>query len=76
MESAAKGNFKESLRENCELFDLNKALFCETNPIPIKTAMWLCGLIDSLEFRLPLDRMSKQNLSLLENTLKKYEVIQ
>ena len=76
VEYAAKGNFKESLRENCELFDLNKALFCETNPIPIKTAMWLCGLIDSLEFRLPLDRMSKQNLSLLENTLKKYEVIQ
>lgn len=73
---AKEGKFKESLKENNELFDLNKVLFCETNPIPIKTAMWICGLIDSLEFRLPLDKISEENFKLLKNTLDKYEVKQ
>ncbi|RDU65063.1 4-hydroxy-tetrahydrodipicolinate synthase [Helicobacter sp. MIT 14-3879] len=64
----------ECLKESIELFEINKVLFCETNPIPIKTAMFLCGLIDSLEFRLPLSPMKKENIALLENILQKYEV--
>lgn len=71
---ANENKHNECLRENIELFEINKALFCETNPIPIKTAMFLCGLIDSLEFRLPLSPMKKENIALLENILKKYEV--
>lgn len=71
---ANENKHNECLRENIELFEINKALFCETNPIPIKTAMFLCGLIDSLEFRLPLSPMKKENITLLENILKKYEV--
>ena len=73
---ANNGDYKNSLKENANLFEINKALFCETNPIPIKTAMWLCGLIDTLEFRLPLSKMNKENAKLLEKTLEKYEVKQ
>lgn len=73
---ASEKNYEKSLKENAELFEINKILFCETNPIPIKTAMWLCGLIDSLEFRLPLSKMSEENLKALEKTLEKYEVKQ
>ena len=68
--------YNDSLMISAKLFDINKILFCETNPIPIKTAMWLEGLIDSLEFRLPLDKMEKDNLKLLKRTLEKYEVKQ
>ena len=71
---ANDGDYKSSLRENAKLFEINKVLFCQTNPMPIKTAMWLCGLIDTLEFRLPLSKMSKENVALLEKTLEKYEV--
>lgn len=74
--SAKNGDFEKSRAINAELFAINKALFCETNPIPIKTAMWLCGFIDSLEFRLPLSKMSAQNLAFLENIIKQYEVQQ
>lgn len=73
---ANNGDYKNSLKENANLFEINKVLFCETNPIPIKTAMWLCGLIDTLEFRLPLSKMNKENAKLLEKTLEKYEVKQ
>lgn len=74
VDSARNGDFEKSRKINAKLFAINKALFCETNPIPIKTAMWLCGLIESLEFRLPLSPMSAQNLAYLETIIQQYEV--
>lgn len=74
VDCAKNGDFEKSRAINTELFAINKALFCETNPIPIKTAMWLCGFIDSLEFRLPLSPMKRENLTYLENIIKQYEV--
>lgn len=71
---ATNKDYQNSLRESAELFEINKVLFCETNPIPIKTAMWIYGLIENLEFRLPLSEMSTKNVKLLEKTLEKYEV--
>ncbi|RAX55357.1 4-hydroxy-tetrahydrodipicolinate synthase [Helicobacter sp. 16-1353] len=71
---ANNGDYQNSLKENAELFEINKVLFCETNPIPIKTAMWIYGLIETLEFRLPLSKMDTKNIKLLEKTLEKYEV--
>lgn len=74
VDSAKSGDFIKSRSINAELFAINKALFCETNPIPIKTAMWLCGLIETLEFRLPLSPMKRENLAFLESVIKQYEV--
>lgn len=76
VKSTKDKKYDDSLTMSAKLFDINKVLFCETNPIPIKTAMWLVGLIDSLEFRLPLDKMGAENLKLLEKVLEKYEVRQ
>lgn len=72
--SSKNKDYAKALAINSELFNINKALFCETNPIPIKTAMFLCGLIETLEFRLPLSPLKKENLSFLEDILKQYEV--
>ncbi|GAA7258782.1 4-hydroxy-tetrahydrodipicolinate synthase [Helicobacter cholecystus] len=73
--SAINGDFQTSKEINTKLYDLNKILFCETNPIPIKTAMYLSGLLENLEFRLPLVEMKKENMMLLEKTLQNYEVL-
>ena len=73
--SMMNGDFQTSKEINTRLYDLNKALFCETNPIPIKTAMYLSGLLENLEFRLPLVGMKKENIVLLEKTLERYEVL-
>lgn len=69
------GDYDTARNINNELYTINKALFCESNPIPIKAAMYLAGLMDSLEFRLPLTAPSKENLKLLEDAIKNYEVI-
>ena len=48
---------------------LFSALFIETNPIPVKTAMRLCGL-DSGLMRLPLTEMGEEHLSVLQARLR------
>lgn len=73
--SALNGDFATSLKIHNELYELNKVLFCESNPIPIKAAMYLSGLLDSLEFRLPLTAPSSETIKKLEKILTKYEVI-
>ena len=49
---------------------LFKDLFIETNPIPIKTAMAMMGMVEE-EFRLPLCRMADKNRAVLKATLEK-----
>ena len=71
---AMEENFKEAKRINDALYQINKILFCESNPIPIKTAMYIAGLIEKLELRLPLCPPSKENFDKIEQTMKKYEI--
>jgi 4-hydroxy-tetrahydrodipicolinate synthase len=49
-------------------------MFIETNPIPVKTAMELMGMISG-ELRLPLCSISKKNLQELKTALKGYGLI-
>ncbi|MBM3891334.1 MAG: 4-hydroxy-tetrahydrodipicolinate synthase [Verrucomicrobia bacterium] len=51
-------------------FPLFKDLFIETNPVPVKTAMAMLGMVEE-EFRLPLCRMSEKNKAVLKATLQK-----
>lgn len=53
---------------------INRAMFYETNPIPVKTAMQLMGL-DTGEMRLPLVEMEPENLARLTTDLKTYGLI-
>jgi 4-hydroxy-tetrahydrodipicolinate synthase len=69
---ALKGDFKTSREINEELYEINKILFVESNPIPIKYAMYEAGLIPSLEYRLPLTPPSKENQRRIKEVIKKY----
>jgi len=58
---ALKGNLCEARKQHFALFGLAKAMLSlETNPIPIKTAMALMGLLTE-EFRLPMCKMAPAN---------------
>jgi len=71
---ALNGDFKSAKALNDKLYDINKVMFCESNPIPIKAAMFIAGLIPTLEYRLPLVQPSSENMKMIEDTLKKYEI--
>ncbi len=73
--AALKGDFKTSKAINDELFEINKVLFCESNPIPIKAAMYIAGLTDTLEYRLPLVPPSSENMKKIETVMKKYKIV-
>ncbi len=74
-DAAAKGDYLSAKKINDELYAINSVLFIETNPIPIKAAMYLAGLIDNMEFRLPLTPPSVETMKRLEAALTKYEIL-
>lgn len=51
----------------------SQVLFSEVNPIPIKRALYEVGLIHSDEVRLPLTKLSSDNVKKLSKTLNKYK---
>lgn len=73
--SVFEGDYDTARKINNDLYQLNSTLFVEANPIPIKAAMYLAGLLDTLEYRLPLTAPSAETMKKLEQVLKNYEVI-
>ncbi|MDD5737955.1 MAG: 4-hydroxy-tetrahydrodipicolinate synthase [Candidatus Omnitrophica bacterium] len=65
------GDVKKAQELHYKLLPLVKAMFIETNPIPVKTAMELVGMLEP-ELRLPLCHMSEENLAKLAEAVKKY----
>jgi 4-hydroxy-tetrahydrodipicolinate synthase len=58
-----------------KLFPLCRALFVETNPIPVKTAMKWAGLLESDEKRLPLTDLSAASAETLRRAMKEYGLL-
>lgn len=71
---ALSGDFAGAKALNDALFPINKALFLESNPVMIKAAMYIAGLLDTLEYRLPLVLPSNENMKRLENVMKNYTI--
>jgi len=69
------GEFLKAREINNMLYKINKILFIESNPIPIKAAMYMSGLVDTLEYRLPLVPPCEANMTVLKEILKEYEVV-
>jgi 4-hydroxy-tetrahydrodipicolinate synthase len=63
-----EGDWERGRELHYELLPLFRALFVETNPIPVKTAASLLGLCSD-EMRLPLVPMEGENLRALQETL-------
>ena len=63
-----EGDWERGRELHYELLPLFRALFVETNPIPVKTAASLLGLCSD-EIRLPLVPMEGENLCVLQETL-------
>ena len=68
------GNLEEAKYIHYEVLELCKALFIETNPIPVKTALKLMGMLNG-EMRLPLCRMEKDNEAKLKKVLEVYKLL-
>ena len=68
------GRAADSLKLHLRYFQLFKDLFLESNPIPVKTALYLMGMIEN-EFRLPLCEIGKANQERLYQTLSSLKLV-
>ena len=68
--AALAGDIAKARADHLALFPLIKALFVETNPIPVKAAMALLGM-DTGDVRLPLCEPTPASLQVISDALKK-----
>ena len=71
---AFAGDYAGAKAINDKLYPLNSVMFCEANPMPIKAAMYIAGLIDTLEYRLPLTKPSLESMKKIEEVMKNYDI--
>lgn len=70
----AAGKIEEAAKLQFKALDLVDALFCEVNPIPVKTALNLQGW-EVGPFRSPLCEMEDANLERLKKAMREYGVL-
>ena len=68
------GRTGEALKIHLRYWQLFKDLFIESNPIPVKAALYLMGMIQN-EFRLPLCEIGKTNQGKLHETLTNLKLV-
>jgi 4-hydroxy-tetrahydrodipicolinate synthase len=66
------GKVGESAKEQLRALDLIDALFCEVNPIPVKKAVNMLGIVEAGPLRRPLSEMEDANAQKLEKAMKEY----
>jgi len=71
---AAGGQWDAARDLHYHLLPMNEALFVETNPVPVKTALGLMGKIDP-EVRLPLAPMSPDHVEGLKQVMASYGLV-
>lgn len=74
VDSYLNGNVNRSKELQLYMKPIVDAIFCEVNPVPIKTAMNMMGL-EVGDLRLPLYEMSEANKQRLQNSLKDFNLM-
>jgi len=74
-DAASCGNLEAAQAAHRKLFPLCRAMFIETNPIPVKTAMKWAGLVPSDEKRLPLTDLAAGSAAALRKAMEAYSLV-
>jgi 4-hydroxy-tetrahydrodipicolinate synthase len=70
-----KGDLAAARRLHFQLLPIFKAMFIETNPIPVKTSLKMMGMLNG-ELRLPLCPMTEENEKKLKAVLKEVGLVE
>ncbi|MBN2443967.1 MAG: 4-hydroxy-tetrahydrodipicolinate synthase [Spirochaetales bacterium] len=73
-ETALQGDYVKARSMHYTLLPLFKAMFIETNPMPVKASLALMGMINEV-YRLPMCPMVPENKEKLIAVLKQYKLI-
>ena len=73
-DACLKGDYKQAAQIQADAYELLKALFIETNPMPVKAAMNMMG-IEVGEPRMPLCELTDEHQTHLRQVLQNYGLI-
>ena len=73
--AVASGSLAEARRLHDELFELNQAIFFDTNPIPLKYMMTRLGLLPCADVRLPLVPVANEQRARLDEVLRRAKLL-
>ena len=62
-------DLQEARKLHFDLFELNQAIFLDTNPIPVKYMMHRMSLLETAEVRLPLAQLTPQQCESLDQVM-------
>ncbi|MCE5301117.1 MAG: dihydrodipicolinate synthase family protein, partial [Spirochaetia bacterium] len=68
-----EGDLKKAREMNARMYPLIRAMFVETNPIPVKAAAALMGLIEP-DIRLPMTRPDADILAKIKKAMREYGI--
>jgi 4-hydroxy-tetrahydrodipicolinate synthase len=71
---ALDGKYDEARKLNAQLLPLMQVNFIETNPIPVKAALAMIGMIEEV-YRLPMVPMKPENRAKLEKIMAAHELL-
>ncbi|MEE1128390.1 MAG: 4-hydroxy-tetrahydrodipicolinate synthase [Methanobrevibacter sp.] len=74
VDSILNDDYTRAMELHYEMVELIRALFVESNPVPVKTAMNIMGM-PAGPLRLPLMEMKDENLEILKKALKDSNLI-
>jgi 4-hydroxy-tetrahydrodipicolinate synthase len=74
--AAARGDLEVARQLHFDLFELNRSIFLDTNPIPLKYMMARLGLLNSPEVRLPLAPIAEDQAQILDQVLIRAGLLQ
>ena len=72
---AEAGEITKAQADIAKYMDLINLLFVEANPIPVKKALQLMGIISSAELRLPMVELSPEHTEKLQLEMKKVGIL-
>ncbi|MDR1558960.1 MAG: 4-hydroxy-tetrahydrodipicolinate synthase [Clostridiales bacterium] len=73
-QSFLNGDIASAAKSQLGFLELSRALFCEVNPIPVKTALNLMGM-NVGGYRQPLTSMERENEAFLRKAMENYGLI-
>ena len=75
-EAVDQGDLEAARKLHAALFELNQAIFLDTNPVPLKYMMSRLGFLDSAELRLPLVPLDEERQRILDPILARAGLLQ
>ena len=67
-------DYFSAIKKQNVLYELSKAMFCETNPVPVKFALKKLGIFKSAEVRKPLMKVNNENATFIRNVMDKQQL--